>query len=194
MLLFLFLIPGKQHIRLTVRAINMPSIGNGIILAINNEAVPAMMETSIHDDLKRLGKNIAILKGTKTAVARNPMDKNPRSLIKVPENEVATTTDIAKIPTIVNRVSFKFFLDSFKFGFMRTKTSRTNIVEEPNVSPEPPIMTVTSKVPSTIPPKNSGIQRVINNGKTCADVIMTFMPSGISFPAAVNASTSAEVI
>ena len=124
-----------------------------------------MIEAKIHCDLILFGKNKANVRGMKTAVARNPIDKNPRSLMKEPENVAATKTDINNIHIMVSLDTLRFFEDSFMDGFIFIKTSRTRIVDEPRVSPEPPIIMVMSNVPRTIPPRNSGIQRVINKGK-----------------------------
>ena len=53
------------------------------------------------------------------------------------------------IPTMVRRDTNNLFCG--------LKTSFTNIVEAPKVSPEPPMMIVINKVPSTMPPRNFGI-------------------------------------
>ena len=124
-----------------------------------------MIEAKIHCESILFGKNKANVRGMKTAVARNPIDKKPRSLMNDPENVAATKTDINNIHIMVSLDTLRFFEDSFMDGFIFIKTSRTRIVEAPRVSPEPPIIMVMSNVPRTIPPRNSGIQRVINKGK-----------------------------
>ena len=140
------------------------------------------MDITIHLYLNLFGKNKANVKGMKTAVERSPIDKNPRSLMNEPENVAATNTDINNIPTIVRRDTLRFFDDSLNDGFILMKTSRTRIVEEPRVSPEPPIIMVINNVPSTMPPKNSGMQCVMKRGNACAVVAMTPIFSGRDFP------------
>ena len=94
------------------------------------------MDVIIHWYLNFLEKNNANVKGTNTAVARNPIDKNPRSLMKVPEKDAATTTDINNIPMMVSRETARFLDDSLNEGFIFMKTSRTNMVDDPSVNPE----------------------------------------------------------
>ena len=125
--------------------------------AMISAVVPAIMEIKIHCDLILLEKNNANVRGINTAVARSPIDRNPKSLMNEPENVAAKTTDNNKIPTIVILETLRFLADSFKEGFIFVNTSRTRIVDAPRVSPEPPIIIVISNVPSTIPPRNSGI-------------------------------------
>ena len=83
--------------------------------------MPAIIEVIIHWYLNLLEKNKANVNGTKTAVVRNPIDKNPRSLMNDPENVAATNTDINNIPIIVSRETLRFLDDSFKEGFIFIK-------------------------------------------------------------------------
>ena len=82
-----------------------------------------MIETTIHWYLNLFEKNKANVNGRNTAVARNPIDKNPKSLMNDPENVAATITDINNIPTIVSRDILRFFDDSLNVGFIFMKTS-----------------------------------------------------------------------
>ena len=190
---FRFRVPKRQQTTLTPNPTKIPSTGRFRILVNIKAAVPAIMDVIIHLYLNLFGKNKANVNGTKTAVERSPIDKNPRSLMNEPENVAATNTDINNIPTIVSLDTLRFLEDSFNDGFIFIKTSRTRIVEEPNVKPEPPIMIVINNVPRTIPPRNSGIQCVMKSGNACAVVAMTPMFSGNDFPASAIKFISSAV-
>ena len=146
-----------QQIAATANPTKIPSTGICMNCETTSAAVPAMMETTIHWYLNLFGKNKANVNGRNTAVARNPIDKNPKSLMNDPENVAATITDIVNIPTIVSRDTLRFFDDPLNAVFIFMKTSRTKIVDAPRVRPEPPIIIVINNVPRTIPPRNSGI-------------------------------------
>ena len=68
------------------------------------------------------------------------------------------------------------------------------MVDIPSVSPEPPIMMVINNVPSTIPPMNLGMCWVTNIGKACAELAITPIFSGISFPIIANELASSAVM
>ena len=178
---------------LTPNPTKIPSIGSFRICVKIKAAVPAIIDIIIHLYLNFLGKNNASVKGMKTAVERSPIDKNPKSLMNDPENVAATNTDINNIPMIVSLDTLRFFDDSLNDGFIFMKTSRTRIVEEPSVNPEPPIIMVINNVPSTIPPKNSGMQCVMKRGNACAVVAITPMFSGRDFPDSTSRFISSAV-
>ena len=82
------------------------------IWEIKSATVPAIIDIIIHWYLNLFGKNNANVRGIKTAVARSPIDKNPKSLINEPENVAATNTDISNITTIVSRDTLRFLEES----------------------------------------------------------------------------------
>lgn len=81
-------------------------------------AVPAIIEARIHFGRMCCGKNKAKVSGKNTAVARKPIDRNPKSLMKLPENDAAAATPKSKMTTIVSLEISKLRFDSLIFGLI----------------------------------------------------------------------------
>ena len=73
-------------------------------MARSMAVVPAIMEGMMKRAEKRPGRKRAKLSGNSNTTARNPNERKPRSLMKVPRTESATTTARQSIPTMESRV------------------------------------------------------------------------------------------
>ena len=154
------------------------------------------IDKSTARDENLLGNHKAKLNGKIMATARNPNDRKPKSLMKLPLNVCATTTPSASSATIDSRVCSScemgcLPLRSRVWAF--TSTSRTRMVAPPRHSPLPQPRMLISSVPSINPPNHAGRWLMINEGKACDESLITPMPAGSASPARCMAASSSAV-
>lgn len=80
------------------------SPGRWVSLAARSMSVPSIIEVRMNVDLNRPGSHRAATRGQRTAVARSPSERNPKSLRKEPVIVVDTVTATRRSKTMMRRV------------------------------------------------------------------------------------------